>query len=326
MNARHLPLMATLLVFVAGYVACVVAFPAMFSLRVAASLLTDSAAVGVLAVGMTFVIVSGGIDLSVGAVMGLSCVVSALAIGKLGWHPLVAFAFALLLGTALGALVGAAIRVLRAPAFIVSLAAMFLARGACFLLTTESVPVRHDFLPVLSSLALRLPGGARIGVEALIMLVAVLAASILLHATRFGARVFAVGGDRRAAELTGVPVGSTTVAVYALSGASAALAGILIAIYTRAAYPLTGVGSELDAIAAVVIGGGLLSGGVGTVPGALIGVLIQGLILTYINFDGQLSSWWTKILIGALLFAFIVLQRLLLRFSSSLGAHQAPNA
>jgi simple sugar transport system permease protein len=323
-SARNLPLLASLVVFLAGYAICAATFPAILSTRVAAALLTDSAVLGVLAVGMAFVIISGGIDLSVGAVMGLSCVLVALAISRLGLHPLVAFPIVLALGGLFGAGIGAVIHHLKAPAFIVTLSAMFLARGASFLLTTQSVPIDHPFYVQLSALALRLPTGGRLGVVAMVMLAAVAAGAMLLHFTRFGANVFAIGGDRRAAELTGVPIARTTIAVHAISGGAAALAGILMSIYTRAAYPLNGVGSELDAIAAVVIGGGLLSGGAGTIPGALIGVLIQGLILTYINFDGQLSSWWTKIVIGGLLFAFIALQRGLLRLSAkSSNASQA---
>src|SRR5690606_17657069 len=101
----------------------------------------------------------------------------------------------------------------------------------------------------------------------------------------------------------------TTVAIYALSGFLAGLAGIVFSLYTSAGYSLATVGVELDAIAAVVIGGTLLTGGSGFVAGTLIGILIQGLIQTYITFDGSLSSWWTKILIGLLLFAFILLQK-----------------
>lgn len=317
---RRLPLLATLIVFVAGYALCVAQYPAMFSLRVVANLLTDNAVLGLLAVGMAFVVISGGIDLSVGAVMGLSSVLAAVAVTRLGLHPLVAFTLALLLGAAGGAGVGWLIHHLKAPAFIVTLTAMFLARGVSFLLTTEAIPLDHAFYDTLSGLALRIPGGGRLGFVAFILLAAFAAGAVVLHRTRFGPDVFALGGDARAAELAGVRIGRTTVSVYAISGGMAALAGVATSIYTRAAYPLTGVGAELDAIAAVVIGGALLSGGVGTMPGALIGVLIQGLILTFINFDGRLSSWWTKIVIGLLLFAFIALQKGLLKLPSPSGA------
>jgi galactofuranose transport system permease protein len=317
MNARNLPLLASLAVFVVGYGICAATFPAMLSTRVAAALLTDGAMLGVLAIGMAFVIISGGIDLSVGAVMGLSCMLVALAVSQWGLHPLAAFPLALAIGIAFGAGVGAVIHFLKAPAFIVTLTAMFLARGATFLMTTESVPIAHPFYGRLSEMAVDLPTGGRLGIIALVMLAATAGAAVLLHMTRFGADVFAMGGDRRAAELTGVPIARTTISVYAISGGAAALAGILLSIYTRSANPLSGVGSELDAIAAAVIGGCLLAGGAGSVLGALVGVLIQGLILTYINFDGQLSSWWAKIVIGGLLFAFIALQRGLLHLSTT---------
>jgi len=113
----------------------------------------------------------------------------------------------------------------------------------------------------------------------------------------------------------GVPVGRTTILIYGLSGFLAGLSGIVYSLYTSAGYSLATVGVELDAIAAVVIGGTLLTGGAGFVGGTLVGVLIQGLIQTYITFDGSLSSWWTKILIGALLFAFILMQKAILLLS-----------
>ena len=148
---------------------------------------------------------------------------------------------------------------------------------------------------------------------ALIMLLVVAAGSALLHLTRFGANVYALGGNRTATALMGVAVGSMTVRIYVLSSVLAGLAGIVFSFYTAAGYSLSAVGVELDTIAAVVIGGTLLTGGQGSVVGTFIGVLIQGLIQTYINFDGTLSSWWTKIATGILLFAFIGLQQAMVR-------------
>ena len=132
---------------------------------------------------------------------------------------------------------------------------------------------------------------------------------LIAHRTRFGANVYALGGGAPTARLMGVPIGRTTVGIYALSGFLAGVSGIVFSLYTSAGYSLATVGVELDAIAAVVIGGTLLTGGSGFIAGTLVGILIQGLIQTYITFDGSLSSWWTKILIGLLLFAFILLQK-----------------
>ncbi|MFV3126069.1 galactofuranose ABC transporter, permease protein YjfF [Niveispirillum sp. KHB5.9] len=318
-NARTLPLLTTLFVFILLYAACAVQFPAMLGTRVMANLLTDNAFLGVLAVGMTFVILSGGIDLSVGAVMGFTTVALAVMVENLGLHPLVAFTIVLGGGALFGCGVGAAIHYLKAPPFIVTLTAMFLARGAALLLSTDSIPVRHGFYQSLSGLAIDLPGGGRLGLIAIIMLLAFLAGGVLLHFTRFGVKTYALGGNARFAGLMGIDQARTTILVYGFSSLMAALAGIVFSLYTRSGYALTGVGVELDAIAAVVIGGTLLSGGVGGMAGSLIGVLIQGLILTWITFDGTLSSWWTKIAIGLLLFIFIGLQRLILQFSAPTG-------
>ncbi|WP_444861594.1 ABC transporter permease subunit, partial [Escherichia coli] len=149
----------------------------------------------------------------------------------------------------------------------------------------------------------------RLSAMGLLMLAVVVIGILLAHRTRFGNQVYAIGGNATSANLMGISTRSTTIRIYMLSTGLATLAGIVFSIYTQAGYALAGVGVELDAIASVVIGGTLLSGGVGTVLGTLFGVAIQGLIQTYINFDGTLSSWWTKIAIGILLFIFIALQR-----------------
>ncbi len=138
-----------------------------------------------------------------------------------------------------------------------------------------------------------------------VIVVLVLALAIYIaHYTRFGRAVYAVGGNEQSALLMGLAVGRTKVMVYAFSGFCAALAGVLFSFYMLSGYALHAQGTELDAIAAVMIGGTLLTGGYGYVPGTLTGVLILGLIQALIAFDGTLSSWWTKIVIGVLLFAF----------------------
>jgi len=133
----------------------------------------------------------------------------------------------------------------------------------------------------------------------------------LAHYTAFGRGVYAIGGNEQSALMMGLPVARTKVLVYAFSGFCAALAGVLFSFYMLSGYGLHAQGTELDAIAAVVIGGMLLTGGYGYIAGALSGVLVLGTIQTLIAFDGTLSSWWTKIVIGALLFIFCVVQRLM---------------
>jgi simple sugar transport system permease protein len=298
-------------VFCIGYLLCVYQFPSFLSLRVVANLFNDNAFLGITAVGMTFVIIAGGIDLSVGSVIAFTTVFVAVAIGQWGWPPFAAFAAILAICALFGAAMGWLVHRVEIPAFIVTLAGLFLARGAAFLISTESVPIDAPFYADLSSYAVVLPGGGRLSLSAMIMIAVFIAAGIALHRTRFGANVYALGGDRQSAALMGVPIGRTTILIYMISSALAGLAGIVFSFYTSAGYSLSAVGTELDTIAAVVIGGTLLSGGYGLMAGTLLGVLIQGLIQTYIVFDGTLSSWWAKIVIGGLLFAFIAIQQIL---------------
>lgn len=309
MNARLLPLLATLVIFLVAYAICYAQYPAMLSTRVIGNLLTDNAFLGIVAVGMTFVIISGGIDLSVGSVIAFSGVFIAVLLRDTNLHPLVVFGFLLVLTTLFGAAMGGVIHFLEMPPFIVTLAGMFLARGMAYVLSIDAVPITHDFYEFLQRSYWLMPGKGRLTLIGGLMLIVFIAGIILAQRTKFGTNVYAVGGGVQTARLMGVPVGPTTIGIYALSGFLAGLAGIVFSIYTSAGYSLATVGVELDAIAAVVIGGTLLTGGSGFVAGTLIGVLIMGLIQTYIIFDGTLSSWWTKILIGMLLFAFIVLQK-----------------
>nr|WP_246544580.1 galactofuranose ABC transporter, permease protein YjfF [Ancylobacter dichloromethanicus] len=309
------PVLATLAVFLAGFIACSLVYPNFASLRVVMNLLTDNAFLAIVAVGMTFVIISGGIDLSVGSVIGFTTVFLALAIERWGVPPLMAFVLILVICAAFGAAMGAIIQYFELPAFIVTLAGMFLARGVSFLLSTESIPITADLYAHLSEHAFRFEGGSRLTVPAMIMIAVVLAGMVLLHLTRFGANVYALGGSRQATALMGINVARTTVLIYTLSSVLAGLAGIVFSLYTSSGYSLSAVGVELDAIAAVVIGGTLLSGGYGFIFGSFLGVMIQGLIQTYISFDGMLSSWWAKIATGLLLFAFIAFQQFTLHLA-----------
>jgi simple sugar transport system permease protein len=317
------PVAITAIVLVAGFALCAIQFPNIASTRVVANLLTDNAFLGIVATGMTFVIISGGIDLSVGSVIGFTTVFVALAIERLGVPPWLAFAAILLLCAAFGAAMGGIIHVFDLPPFIVTLAGMFLARGASFLLSTESIPINAGLYSTVSDFALRLPGGGRLTAIALMMLVVIVAGALLLHLTRFGANVYALGGSRVSTALMGIPVGSMTVRIYMLSSVLSGFAGIVFSFYTAAGYSLSAVGVELDTIAAVVIGGTLLTGGQGSVIGTFLGILIQGLIQTYITFDGTLSSWWTKIVTGVLLFAFIALQQTMIALARRPAASRA---
>jgi simple sugar transport system permease protein len=322
MRSRILPLVATIIVFIILYLISFQRFPAFGTTRVAANFLTDKSFLGITAVGMTFVILAGGIDLSVGSVIAFTGVFCALAIGQLGMHPLVAFAIILALGALFGAAMGAVIHYFKIPAFIATLAGMFLARGGSFVLSQESIPIAHPFFDELSKLFILFPDKGRLTFVAVLFVIVLLLGIVVAHFTRFGRNIYAIGGSESAALLLGVPVGRTIIGVYTLSSFLAALSGIVYALYTKSGYPRAAIGVELDAISAVVVGGTLLTGGVGYVAGTFFGIMIQGVIQTYINFDGTLNSWWTKIIIGVLLFVFIALQKL---FSSGKNPFQFLN-
>ncbi|PWE55461.1 sugar ABC transporter permease YjfF [Metarhizobium album] len=315
MKPKYLPLAATIAIFILAYAVCALQYPAMLSTRVVGNLLTDNAFLGIAAVGMTFVILSGGIDLSIGSVIAFTGVFLAVVLEHTSIHPLAAFVLVLAITTVFGMIMGAIIHYLEMPPFIVTLAGMFLARGMAFVLSIDSIPIKHPFYATMKSFYYKLPGGGRITLIGGLMLLVFIAGMVLAHRTRFGTNVYALGGGTQTSRLMGVPVARTTILIYALSGFLAGLSGIVFSLYTSAGYSLAAVGVELDAIAAVVIGGTLLTGGAGFVGGTLVGLLIQGLIQTYITFDGSLSSWWTKILIGLLLFVFILMQKLILYLS-----------
>ncbi|OJH43575.1 galactofuranose ABC transporter, permease protein YjfF [Paracoccus sp. SM22M-07] len=315
MNTRALPLYATIAIFLIAYLLCWLQFPNILSTRVIGNLLTDNAYLGIVAVGMTLVILSGGIDLSVGSVIAFSGVFIAVMLRDTGLHPLVVFAMLLAITTAFGAGMGFLIDRLAMPAFIVTLAGMFLARGAAYMLSIDSVPIQHPFFKTLQSAYYLMPGKGRLTLIGVLMILTVVAGMIIAHRTRFGLAVYALGGGEQTARLMGVRQGRTTMLVYGFSGLMAGLSGIVFSVYTGSGYSLATVGTELTAIAAVVIGGTLLSGGAGYMFGTLVGVLTMGLIQTYIVFDGSLSSWWTKIVIGILLLVFILLQKGLLKLS-----------
>ena len=294
------------------------------SLQVVLNLLIDNAFLLVIGIGMTFVILSGGIDLSVGSVLALTTMVSAWLLQMWHWPPLLVIAVVLAMGALFGAAMGALIHYFKLQPFIVTLSGMFLARGLCYLISINSITIDNPLYVRMSQTRLEF-WGAFISPSVVIALLTLAVAIYMAHYTRFGRAIYAVGGNEQSALLMGLPVGRTKVLIYAFSGFCAALAGVLFSFYMLSGYGLHAQGTELDAIAAVVIGGTLLTGGYGYVAGTLSGVLILGLIQTLIAFDGTLSSWWTKIVIGGLLFVFCLVQRLM-AISATRRASAAPPA
>jgi galactofuranose transport system permease protein len=308
LDRRLVPLAGTLVLFVAMIIFGALSYKAFLAPQVFLNLFIDNAFLLIVAVGMTFVILTGGIDLSVGSLLALTTMVTA-SLLKQHWNPWLVIPLVLAMGTVFGAAQGFLIHRYRLQPFIVTLAGMFVARGLCYVIDTESIPVTH---PLFQQLAYARIGAGRVAISsgALIALATAVAALWLAHSTRFGRTVYAIGGSAKSAALMGLPVGATLTRVYAFSGFCAALAGLTMTVYMLSGYSLHAMGLELDAIAAVVIGGTLLTGGVGYVAGTVVGVLILGIIQTLVIFNGTLSSWWTRIVVGILLFVFCVSQRL----------------
>ncbi|MBB0232105.1 galactofuranose ABC transporter, permease protein YjfF [Streptomyces calidiresistens] len=316
MPRRFLPVVATLVVFVLTFGAGSLRYEGFASGQVVANLFVDNAFLIVLAVGMTFVILTGGIDLSVGAVAALATMIAAAGL-QAGWPLWSVVLAALATGGTLGLLMGLVIHHFGVQPFIVTLAGMFLARGLCFLISVESVSIRDPAFRDLATATIHLPGDIVVTPAVIIALVVVAVAAHVLHRTRFGRTVYAVGGSESSARLMGLATGRAKVGVYAVSGLCSALGGLLFGLYMLSGYGLHAVGMELDVIAAVVIGGTLLAGGSGYVAGSVLGVLVLGTVQTVISFEGTLSSWWTRIVIGVLLLSFILLQRIMVGRSSA---------
>lgn len=307
-NQRNIPIVATFGVFILIYLVGSVMYRNFFSLRVFSNLFYDNAFVGVIAIGMTFVIISGGIDLSVGSVVAFTCVFTARLVMEYQVDPMFAILLSLGFGAVLGFTMGCLIHYFELPPFLVTLVGMFLARGLAFQVTLDSIPIRHEFLDKIVYFGIPLTKRVKFSSLAILFLLIVVVGIYLSHFTKFGRNVYAIGGSEQSAILMGLPVGKTKIIIYTMNSTLAALAGVVYALYTLSGYPLAAVGLELDVITAVVIGGTLLTGGSGYVEGTLVGVLILGLIQTLITFQGTLSSWWTRIVIAILLFIFITLQ------------------
>jgi galactofuranose transport system permease protein len=264
-----------------------------------------------IALGMTFVMMTGGIDLSVGSLAALCSVVAALV----SPYGLVAsIGAAALVGLMVGLFDGWVIAWLRIPPFLATLAMLLAARGLALVLAkdaTVSVAATSDWAS--------LSQGVLYGIPLPVFLILIYGiGSIMLNFTRFGRHVLAVGGNEEAARLMGLPVERIKLAVYVISGVMAGLAGVLLAGQTFTGSPNEGVGWELTAIAAVVVGGTLLTGGMGSVWASLVGVLLLGLVFNILNFENglgfiSLGVSWQSVIRGAFLLIVVLLQSRLAR-------------
>jgi len=323
---RYVPITATILVFFLVYMIGIISFPNFGSLRVFLDLFTDNAYLGIAAIGTALVILTGGIDLSVGSIIAFTSILIAKIIslkplveGHPAYNALFAIALALVIGILFGMLQGWLIYNFSLPPFLVTLAGMFFIRGCGFIVSEESIGIKNDpvFDFIQKDLSVTLDKGLYLRFIVMLYLVVLVIAIVFSQRTRAGRSIYAIGDNELAATLMGIPVGRTKIMTYTIAGFCSALAGVVYAIYLKAGNPLNCVGLEMDAIAAVVIGGTLLTGGVGYVFGSLFGVLVLGLIQTLIIFDGRINSWWTRIIVGLLVLVFIFMQNMITKISKS---------
>jgi simple sugar transport system permease protein len=322
-DTRNLPVLVTVGLFLAMFASGSVAFPGFFTVQNFLNLFIDNAYLLILGVGMTFVILAGGIDLSVGSVLALSTMVASSLLEYSHLDPILTILIVLAMGTALGLFMGFLIQAFDLPPFIITLAGLYLARGLCYIVSINTIPISSPAYRAMAGFQIPIPGDNVLSTGAAIALVVVAIGWYVSRYTKFGRTVFAIGGNEQSALLMGLPVGRTKITIYAISGFCSALAGIVFTFYTLSGYALNGKGMELDTIASVVIGGTLLTGGAGGVIGTVFGVLVYGSIQVLIMFQGTLNSWWTRIVIGLLVFLFCLLQRVFETRQKRAGAAMA---
>jgi len=307
--SRHGPLLLTLGVFVLIYFIGSRLYPVMQKPQVFFNLFINDGSLLLVAIGETLVIISGGIDLSVGGVIALVSTASAALLLR-GVSPFAVIPLMILMGIALGTTMGWIIQTLKVQPFIATLMGLFFARGMAYIISLTSVTIKDPFYKMLALTSIHIPfiPSAYIYPTTLVGPIMLLVAIYLLFYTRFGRTIYAMGNNEQSALLMGLAVPRTKILVYAFSGLCSALAGIVFSASLLAGYGQFATGMELDAIAAVVIGGTALTGGIGTIIGTLFGVMIHGSIVSILQFNGTLSSWWTRIGVGLLTLIAIGIQ------------------
>ena len=319
-NSNTFLLMITILLFLAMYISGMIIFkdngfakPQMFL-----DLLISNAGLLVIAVGQTIVMITGGIDISVGSVTALVCMAVANQMENHGMSAYMAVLIALGIGLLYGIVQGFLISYMEIQPFIVSLAGLFFGRGLTSMISTDMISIKNEVFLSWAKYSIDLPVGsyskrgkfipAHIYPTVIIALVIVTIVALVMKFSKFWREVYAIGGNSQSAMMMGLNVKKTKFKAYILNGFLAGCGGFLFCMNSCSGFVEQAKGLEMDAISASVIGGTLLSGGVGTPFGTIFGVLIKGTISSLITTQGSLSSWWVRIVLSALLCFFIVLQ------------------
>ena len=324
MNSNTMLLIITIILFAVLYAGGCIAYASrgFTNLQTFLNLFRTNAGLICVACGMTCVMLTGGIDISVGSVVALDCML--LAYGMSEWHMSapVMILLVLVIGVVFGLFQGFCVGYLEIQPFIVTMAGMFFARGMTAVISTNQLSITAETSQLFYDLAnfrIYLPFGGvvnkagklvmpYIGVGVVIALVVLVVIFLVLRYTRFGRSLYAVGGSEQSAAMMGLNVKKTKMKAYVLSSFLCSIGGICYCMNTMSASVSQATGMEMDAISSAVIGGTLLTGGVGNVIGSLFGVLINGTITSIVQTNGKLASSWPNILTAVLLCFFIVLQ------------------
>ena len=317
-------LAVTIVLFFAMYIVGIIMFGGRGFAKVQnfLNLFISNAGLIVVATGMTIVMITGGIDISVGSVVALICMMLAWMMEKAGIGAVPAIIIVLVTGCVFGLVQGFLVAYLKIQPFIVTLAGMFFARGMTSIISQEMISINNETFKSIATFKMYLPFGGYLNKKGIMIypyiyptVIIAIAVLLLVFAvlkyTKFGRSIYAIGGNEKSALLLGLNVRKIKLQAYILDGFLAGLGGLLFCMNTCSGFVEQAKGFEMDAIASSVIGGTLLTGGVGNVIGSLFGVLIKGTIESFITFQGTLSSWWVRITIAALLCFFIVLQSLI---------------
>lgn len=316
-HRSQLPTWAAVIIFVTMLVLSQIKYGAIFQSSTISNLFINNSHLIIIAVALTFVILTGGIDLSVGAIIAFSSVMGVM-LANAGWNPYLVIVLMVVAGGLFGVVSGILIQYFNVQPFIATLAMMFLARGLASMLSTKPERLADDSPIRLLGTKFKLIDGPKVNdlvitPGVMIAILVVLFGLFVLHRTRTGRTVYAIGGSEASARLMGLSVHKTKMWVYVISGSLSGIAAVVYTARLGSAQNITGIGWELDAIAAAVIGGTLLTGGAGYVLGSVIGALTLGLMNVLISRDGSIPPEMTTVITGGTLLLFVLLQRAVVR-------------
>ncbi|NCD04706.1 MAG: sugar ABC transporter permease YjfF [Spirochaetia bacterium] len=321
MESKNILLAITIILFFSMYISGMIIFnnKGFSNLQNFLNLFISNAGLIVISAGMTVVMISGGIDISVGSFVALTCMMLADLMENKGFSVTTSIIIVILMGLIFGFVQGFFISYIKIQPFIMTLAGMFFARGMTAVISSEMINIQNKVFLGLASKKIFLSFGGYTNKHGKLIMpyiypTVIIAIAIiiiiywLLKYTKLGRNIYAIGGNEQSALLMGLNVKRSKLYAYTISGLCSSIGGILFCLNTCSGFVEQAKGLEMDAIASAVIGGTLLTGGVGNVIGSLFGVLINGTIQSFITFQGTLSSWWVRISIAALLAFFIILQ------------------